>query len=121
MVGCLEPKAWEARDDGWTERGRESIDLVSDPNDPGALVRVARFRPYPHLSYRFVGCGGPGFADLDVLVYNGEGELIGRDDSRGRDPELTLPGDAADQFIVRLFAADLRQPTERAGVLLLAR
>jgi len=121
MVGCLEPKSWEARDDGWTERTRQTVELTADHSDAGSLVEVAAFRPYPNLDYRFVGCGDEGFADLDVLVYGDASRLVGRDGSSGRDPEFTLRGDVSQRLSVRLFAAALTEPSGEAGVLVLAK
>lgn len=121
MVGCLEPKAWDARDAGWTERTRETVVLSGSPSDPSAVGVVASFRPYPMLDYRFVGCGDDGFADLDVLVYDADGALIARDGMLGRDPDVSVSGELSTRLTVRLFAADLRRTSGEAGVLVLAR
>ncbi len=121
MVGCLEPKSWDAKDDGWSERTRHYATLVPDHADPDALVRVAQFRPYPNLEYRFIGCGDDGFANVDVVVYNDDNHIIARDTQAGRDPDVLLPTETTGLISVRLFAADLRANTGEAGVLIMAR
>lgn len=121
MVGCLEPKSWDAKADGWSERTRHYATLVPDHSDPNALVRVARFRPYPNLEYRFVGCGDGGFANLDVVLYDSDNTILARDTQDGRDPEVQLPNHTTGLISVRLFAADLRADSGEAGVLVLAR
>lgn len=121
MTGCLQPKLWEAKEDGWTERARQTVQLSADPEDPMSLQNVAEFRPFPGLEYRMVGCSGPAFRDLDILVYDGDDTLLARDGQPGRDPVVTVPGDLSRKLRIRLFAASLDAETEEAAVLILAR
>lgn len=121
MVGCLEPKSWEAKEDGWSERTRHYATLSPDHASPDALVRVAQFRPYPNLEYRFIGCADDGFANVDVVVYDAENAIIARDTQDGRDPDVLLPAQSSGLISIRLFAADLRSDTGEAGVLIMAR
>lgn len=121
MVGCLEPKSWDAKADGWSERTRHYATLVPDHSDPGALVRVAQFRPYPNLEYRFIGCGDEGFGNIDVVVYDSDNTIIARDTNHGRDPDVLLPEATTGLIAVRLFAAELNADNGEAGVLVMAR
>jgi hypothetical protein len=121
MVGCLEPKSWDAKQEGWSERTRHYATLVADHTRANALVRVARFRPYPNLEYRFIGCGDAGFADIDVVLYDADNTIIARDIQIGRDPDVLLPSDTTGLISVRMFAADLRADSGEAGVLVMAR
>jgi hypothetical protein len=73
------------------------------------------------LEYRFIGCGDDGFANIDVVVYDANNEIIARDTQTGRDPDVLLPAQTTGLISVRLFAADLRADSGEAGVLVLAR
>lgn len=80
---CLAPKRWEASDAGWASWRVDSLTL-----EPGKYERfpVALTKG---LTYRFEACGAPGVTDLDLLLYDAEGEIVVRDGAVDREPLIT--------------------------------
>lgn len=87
-TACARTKVWEARQQGWNLRGIQSTTLT-----PGQL-RAWPVATAPGLTYRFVSCAERGVADLDLLLVDGNGEILDQQ-SGGREPTLSHASDAA--------------------------
>jgi len=110
--GCIRPKITDAYDAGWRLRTTVKHDLA-----PGEMQSV-RLSTYLGSTYRLSACGDEGFSDLDLLLYDADGALIGRDGTRSREPVLDYTPAAAGTVTIGIFAAAM--PTRLSGATALA-
>ncbi len=81
-TACVRAKAWEARQQGWNLRALDASSLR-----PGEL-RAWPLALAPGLTYRILTCGEEGITALDVLLVDGNGNVVARAADSGREPTL---------------------------------
>lgn len=112
-TACVRTKVWEARQRGWSVRAIQSAALT-----PGQL-RAWPIAVAPGLSYQVLTCGEEGVLDLDVLLVDGNGNIVERA-SGGREPSLTHDAERASRLhlVVRPSRAQDAEPRHTAIALL---
>ena len=79
---CLGPKRWEAGEQGWQSWRVDSFEL-----DPGQYNKIT-VSLTKGLKYRFEACGASEVVNVDLILYDGEGEIAVRDVTQDREPVI---------------------------------
>lgn len=104
---CLRTKVWASYEDGWSVRNQTRASL--------AVGGTHSFRVtlYKGTEYQIVTCGEASIRNLDVLLYNAEGEVVARDGTTGRDPTLSFtPSETATYYVVLYLRDRAAQDSE---------
>lgn len=104
---CVRTKVWDAYGDGWHIRTLTSTTLANGATN-SYLVTV-----YQGNEYRFEACGDDASNNLDVLLYDLDGNVVHRDDSVNAQPSLTLKPEATTTYYLVVYA---RETTGDSGV-----
>ena len=109
---CIRTKIWDGYADRWAVRSATK-----------ALLRTGEYRVYvltmyKGTEYRFQACGDKAAGNVDLVLHNSKGVEIKRDDSDGREPELSFRPAATDTYYIAVFLASQADPTQRSGVAL---
>ena len=79
---CLGPKRWEASEEGWQSWRTDSFEL-----EPGEYRKIT-VSLTKGLKYRFEACGASEVSNVDLILYDREGEIAVRDDVSDREPVI---------------------------------
>lgn len=93
---CLDPKRWEASEQGWQSWRVDSFEV-----EPGEYQKVT-VALTKGLRYRFEACGASEVVDVDLLLYDTTKKVAVRDDVVGREPviEFTAVESGAHHLLV---------------------
>lgn len=92
---CLRTKVWDGYADNWGIRTMTSTELEAGKTK-NYLVTL-----YKGNEYRITTCADKSVTNLDVLLYNTEGEVIAKDSTVDREPQLEFkPTETATYYIV---------------------
>lgn len=91
---CTKAKVWEAYNDGWSMRSMSPVDVA-----PGT-VKVWKVTAMPGRTYKFVACGDPRIVDLDLVVYDANGQVVARDSTTDRQPSVELTAEKSTTWYV---------------------
>ncbi|MBT3221988.1 MAG: hypothetical protein HN348_23175 [Proteobacteria bacterium] len=105
---CLRTKVWDGYADGWGIRTMTSTML-----DSGA-TRNYLVTLYKGNEYQIQTCGDKHVTNLDVLLYDLDGNVVLRDDTTDREPKLDYKPESTGTFYIVMHARDLTKET--AGV-----
>jgi hypothetical protein len=104
---CVRTKVWDAYSDGWHIRTLTSTTLDAGATD-SYLVTV-----YQGNEYKFEACGDDAAGNLDLLLYDLDGNVVHRDDSESKEPSLTLKPDTTTTYYLVVYA---RETSGQAGI-----
>ena len=107
---CLRTKVWDGYAEGWGIRTMTSTTL-----DSGA-TRNYLVTLYKGNEYQVQTCGDTDVANLDVLLYDIDGNMVLRDESTDREPMLTYKPPATATYYIVLHARGLAEGKPNAGV-----
>ncbi len=93
-LACVKTKVWESYTDGWSLRTMRGSELSLNDR------RTAMVSLYPGRSYRFMACGTEGVGDLDLLLYDVDGNVVRRDSTTDRQPMLEVTDLSGTYYLV---------------------
>ena len=107
---CLRTKVWDGYAEGWGIRTMTSTTL-----DAGA-TRNYLVTLYKGNEYQVQTCGDSDVTNLDVLLYDIDGNMVIRDETTDREPLLSYKPAATATFYIVLHARGLTDGKPNAGV-----
>jgi hypothetical protein len=105
---CLRTKVWDGYADGWGIRTMTSTML-----DAGA-TRNYLVTLYKGNEYQIQTCGDKQVNNLDVLLYDLDGNVVLRDDTADREPKLYFKPESTATYYIVVHARDIAK--ENSGV-----
>lgn len=97
---CLRTKVWEGYADGWGVRTMTSS-TIPDGKTRNYLVTL-----YEGNEYRIRTCADEGLRNLDLLLYDVKGNVIARDNTEDREPEISFRPPATGTYYIVLYARE---------------
>jgi hypothetical protein len=107
---CVQTKVWDAYADGWGVRTLTSTTLA-----PGK-TRNYLVTLYAGNEYRIETCGDDRVTNLDVLLYDTEGNILKRDDVDGRNPSFTYKPESTSTYYVVVYLRGVKEKSTDAGI-----
>ena len=107
---CLRAKVWEGYSSGWGLRTLTRMSLAAD-GTKNYLVTL-----YKGNEYKIITCTDEGASNLDVALYNMDGEVVLQNTTSGREPSLSYKPARTESFYVVLHARQVLNPEVKAGV-----
>jgi hypothetical protein len=101
---------WDGYAEGWAIRTMTSTNLT-DGTTKNYLVTL-----YAGNEYQFSACADSNSANLDLLLYDRDGRVVARDESKGREPQFTYKPTATATFYVVVYAQKSERPADPTGV-----
>lgn len=96
---CVRSKVWDAYPQGWAVRTITKADLGE------AEHRIYLLTLYAGNEYRFLGCGDQTLANVDLVLYNADGQMLVQDQTADRQPEVVYRPSTTDTFYLAVHAA----------------
>jgi hypothetical protein len=94
---CLRTKVWEGYADGWGVRTMTST-TIPDGKTRNYLVTL-----YEGNEYRIRSCADEGIRNLDLLLYDTRGNVIARDSTLDREPEISFKPPSTGTFYIVMY------------------
>jgi len=107
---CLRTKVWDGYGDGWAIRTMTSTEL-SAGKTRSYLVSL-----YADNEYRINTCADASAANLDVLIYDTEGNIVVRDETTDREPVIDFKPTASGTYYVVVYLREAVEGADKAGV-----
>jgi len=107
---CVNTKVWDSYGDGWGVRTMTKTTLETGKTR-NYLVTL-----YAGNQYRMLACGDDSVTNLDVLLYDTEGNMLSRDDSEGREPNFAYTPETTATYYVVVYLRGLKDQKSDAGV-----
>ena len=107
---CVRTKVWDGYAEGWGIRTLTSTTLA-DGATRNYLVTL-----YKGNEYQITTCGDEGIANLDVLLYDLNGNVVLRDETTDREPKLLFEPEDTSTYYIVLHARELADASTEAGV-----
>lgn len=107
---CVQTKVWEAYAEGWGVRT-----LTGTTLQPGK-TRNYLVTLYAGNEYEIKTCGDDSVKNLDVLLYDTDGNVVMRDEVDGRQPAIKYTPKDTDTYYVVLYLRSTADAKADAGV-----
>jgi len=107
---CLRTRVWDGYGDGWGIRTMTSTELAAGKTR-NYLVTL-----YKGNEYRIEACGDGSVKNVDVLLYDTNGNVIKRDESDDKTPRFEFTPEETGSFYVVVYMRDLEEGKDDAGV-----
>lgn len=107
---CVRAKVWDGYAEGWGIRTLTAATL-SENGTRNYLVTL-----YKGNEYKITTCGDEAVVDLDLVLYDLDGEVVLRDQTTDREPVLTYEPQQTGTYYIVLHARDLATEDAGAGV-----
>ncbi|MEZ4317836.1 MAG: hypothetical protein R3F61_10040 [Myxococcota bacterium] len=107
---CVNTKVWDSYGDGWGVRTMTKTTLETGKTR-NYLVTL-----YAGNEYRVQSCGDDSVTNLDVLLYDTEGNLLSRDDTESREPMFSFTPKTTATYYVVVYLRELKEKRADAGV-----
>ncbi len=101
---CLRTKIWDTYGDGWAVRTSAEAEVGYGKTQ---FYKVSLLKG---RAYRVLTCANDGVKNLDVLLYDKEGQVLARDETVDADPVLAYTPQRTGIYYVVLY---LRDATDR--------
>lgn len=108
---CLRTRVWDGYADGWGIRTMTSESLASGKTK-NYLVTL-----YKDNQYRIEACGDERVKNLDVILYDTQGNVLGRDETTDAAPRFEFQPTKTGSYYVVVYQREV-EGTEAAGVAL---
>lgn len=109
---CLRTKVWEGYTDGWGVRSMVTAE-VEDGRTRAYLVTL-----YEGNEYKMQACADERLVNADLLLYDTKGNVIVRDTTVGREPDLSFKPPATGTYYVVLYAREMAEAGGKGEVAL---
>lgn len=106
---CLRTKVWDGYSDGWGIRTMTSADLEAGKTK-NFLVTL-----YKGNEYRIATCGDQHVTNLDVLLYDTQGNVITRDTTTDREPVLEYTPQETGTYYIVVYLRELDGKKPQGG------
>ena len=107
---CLRTKVWDGYAEGWGIRTMTSTALATGKTR-NYLVTL-----YKGDEYRIETCGDEHVSNVDVLLYDTEGNVIERDKTEDREPSIQYSPEQTGSYYLVLYMRELDGKKDEAGV-----
>lgn len=107
---CLRTKIWDGYTSGWQVRSQTNTSLGAGEH------RVYLITLYAGNEYKFLACGDDQAANVDLVLYDAQGNVLITDVSNDREPSLTYTPTVTDTFYLAVHGSRLNDPTKKAGI-----
>ena len=107
---CLRTKVWDGYGDGWAIRTMTSTDLQA------GKTRSYLVSLYADNEYRITTCADSHAKNLDVLIYDTEGNIVVRDETTDREPSIDFKPTASGTYYVVVYLREAAEGADQAGV-----
>lgn len=107
---CLRTKVWDGYADGWGIRTMTSTTLA-DGKTRSYLVTL-----YAGNEYQITTCADEAVKNLDVLLYDTQGNVVSRDDTEDREPKITIKPPATGTYYIVLYNRQAASAETSGGV-----
>jgi len=107
---CLRTKVWDGYADGWGIRTMTST-TIGQGATKNYLVTL-----YKGNEYQIRTCGDDKVKNLDLYLYDVNGNVVKHDETTDREPTLAFKPDATATYYIVVHAKELVDPTKEAGV-----
>lgn len=104
---CVRTKVWDAYSDGWHIRTLTATTLAAGATN-SYLVTV-----YQGNEYKFEACGDDAAANVDLLLYDLDGNVVHRDDTVSKEPVVMLKPETTTTYYLVVYA---RETKGEAGI-----
>lgn len=106
---CLRTRVWDGYADGWGIRTMTSTKLAAGKTR-NYLVTL-----YKGNQYRIEACGDDAVQNVDVLLYDTDGNVLKRDESDDASPKVEFEPSSTGSYYVVVYQRELKGADE-AGV-----
>ncbi|MED5373687.1 MAG: hypothetical protein VX899_21900 [Myxococcota bacterium] len=107
---CLRTKIWDGYNDGWAVRTATSASLKQGEH------RIYMVTLYEGNEYKISACADAHAKNVDVLLYDSDGNVLAQDDSQDRQPSVSHKPTTTATYYVAVHATELADTTAAAGV-----
>jgi hypothetical protein len=107
---CLRTKVWDGYSDGWAIRTMTSTTLAN------GATRNYLVTLYKGNEYEIQTCGDNAISNLDLILYDLNGNVVLRDETKDRQPKLSYKPTQTSTFYIVVHARELPDPAKSAGV-----
>ena len=107
---CVRQKVWDGYGDGWAVRTLTATTLGLGATQ-NYLVTL-----YKGNEYQIQSCSDDGTKNIDLLLYDMQGNIVVRDDTESGDPKITFKPEQTATFYVVAYARELAPGTDKAAV-----
>lgn len=106
---CLRTKVWDGYAQGWGVRTMTSTSI------PDGRTRNYLVTLYEGNEYRIQTCADEEISNLDLLLYDTRGNVIARDTTEDREPEVTFKPTATGTYYIVLYNRQSAKSGETGG------
>ncbi|NCG18563.1 MAG: hypothetical protein GWP91_06080 [Rhodobacterales bacterium] len=106
---CLRTKVWDTYPEGW------SVRATSETQVEFGGTQFFKATLLKGRNYRVLTCAEEGVKDLDVLLYDKDGQVVERDQTQNREPMLSFSPDKTATYYIVLYLRDTHDKTKPAA------
>lgn len=106
---CLRTKVWEGYAEGWGVRTMTSTSI------PDGKTRNYLVTLYQGNEYRIRTCADEAVKNLDLLLYDTKGNVIARDRSTDREPEVSFKPTATGTYYIVIYNRESARSGKMGG------
>lgn len=106
---CLRAKVWDGYSQGWAVRTMTSTTLAQGEK------RVYLVTLYAGTEYKVLACGDNEAINVDIALYDSQGNQVQLDQNNDREPVVTYRASATDTYYIAVHATKLNG-TNKAGI-----
>ena len=107
---CIRTKVWDGYADGWAIRTLHNTTLEAGATK-NYLVTL-----YKGNQYKFMGCGDAAYSNVDLLLYDVNGNVVLKEDATDREPALEYTPEETSTYYVVVHARGLVEDKANGGV-----
>lgn len=107
---CLKAKIWDGYTSGWAVRTATTTTLGQGEH------RVYLVTLYAGNEYKVLACGDVNVSNVDLVLYDAQGNQVVTDNSNDREPQLSYTPTVTDTFYIAVHASKLNSTTEKGGI-----
>jgi len=107
---CLRAKIWEGYTSGYQVRSQTNTTLGSGEH------RIYLITLYAGNEYKFLACGDDNASNLDLVLYDAQGNVLITDTSNDREPQLMYIPTVTDTFYLAVHGSRMNAADRKAGL-----
>jgi len=107
---CLRTKIWDGYTTGWQVRSQTNTSLGSGEH------RVYLITLYAGNQYKFMACGDDNASNLDIVLYDAQGNVLLTDSSNDREPKIEYTPTLTDTFYLAVHGSRIMDSAKKAGI-----
>jgi len=107
---CLRTKVWDGYADGWAIRTMTATTLAS------GATRNYLVTFYKGNEYQVQACGDAAANNLDLVLYDLNGKIVHRDESKDQQPVLKIKPEKTATYYIVVHARSLNEGKNESGI-----